>query len=247
MHDTPDFRLSVKNRILSVLPDAEIKFLAPHFERANLSPGHLIYQSGDSIPHIYFPNGGMISLLSVTEQGQTVEVGFTGYEGLVGVTVLLGQNEMPYQALAQAETECLRVDSKTAIKLFDQCGVFHKIVLRYTTVIFKQLSQTCICNNFHKIEARLCRWMTVMFERSGNKQLLLTQEFLAHMLGVQRTSIGLIANSMQEKGIIRYRRGKIEIVDYEKLKNSACECFSIIKKEQNNFLADEKFSAMSEK
>jgi len=247
MHDTPDFRLSLENRILSALPGAEIKFLAPHFERATLSPGYMLYQAGDSIPHIYFPNSGMISLLSVTEQGQTVEVGFTGYEGLVGIPALLGQNEMPYQALTQAESDCIRIDTKFALDLFNKCGVFHKIVLRYMAVIVKQLSQTCICNNFHKIEARLCRWMTVMFERSGNKHLLLTQEFLAHMLGVQRTSIGLIANSLQEKGIIRYRRGKIEIVDYKKLKNSACECFSIIKQEQKNFIEDEKFSVMSDK
>ena len=246
MHDTVKFPLSVTNKILSVLPDAEMDFLAPHFERVNLSPGHLVYQAGDSIPHIYFPNNGMISLLSVTEQGQTVEVGFTGYEGLVGTPVLLGQNEMPYQALAQAKTECLRVDCKNVLKLFNQCGVFHSVVLRYMTVIVKQLSQTCICNNFHKLEARLCRWMTVMFERSDNKHLLLTQEFLAHMLGVQRTSIGLIANSLQEKGVIKYRRGKIEIVDYEKLKNSACECFSIIKSEQENFIGDNKFSSVSD-
>lgn len=245
MHDTANFRLSVKNRILSVLPDAEIRFLAPHFERVTLSPGYMIYQAGDSIPHIYFPNSGMISLLSVTEQGQNVEVGFTGYEGLVGTPFLLGQNETPYQALTQAEAECLRVDSATALKLFKQCGVFHDVVLRYVTVILKQLSQTCICNHFHKIEARLCRWLTVMFERSGNTHLLLTQEFLAHMLGVQRTSIGMIANSLQEKGIIKYSRGKIELFDYEKLRNSACECFSIIKDEQEKFIGDKNFSAMS--
>ena len=246
MHDTPDIRLSLENRILSILPDAEMKYLAPYFERATLSPGYMLYQAGDSIPYIYFPNNGMVSLLSVTEQGQTVEVGFTGYEGLIGTAILFGQNEMPYQALTQAETDCYRVDTKYALALFNQCGVFHSIVLRYMTVILKQLSQTCICNNFHKIEARLCRWMTVMFERSGNKHLLLTQEFLAHMLGVQRTSIGLIANSLQEKGIIRYRRGKIEIIYYKKLKNSACECFSIIKDEQKKFLEDENFSAMSD-
>ena len=221
-------------------------FLAPHFERVNLSPGYMIYQAGDAVPHIYFPNSGMISLLSVTEQGQTVEVGFTGFEGIVGMPFLLGQNEMPYQALTQANSECLRVDSAIALKLFKKCGTFHDAVLRYMTVILKHLSQTCICNNFHKIEARLCRWLTVMFERSGNKNLLLTQEFLAHMLGVQRTSIGLIANSLQEKEIIRYSRGKIEINNYEKLRNSACECLKIIKDEQEKFIEEEKFPAMSD-
>lgn len=246
MHDTVNFHLSVRNKLLSVLPDDEMNFLAPHFEHIVLSPGQLIYQAGDSISGIYFPNGGMISLLSVTEQGQTVEVGFTGYEGLIGTPVLLGQNEMPYQALTQAEADCLRVDAQTALKLFKRGGVFHNIVLRYVAVILKQLSQTCICNNFHRIEARLCRWLTVMCERSGNTRLRLTQEFLANMLGVQRTSIGLIANALQEKGIIKYRRGKIEIINFDLLKNSACECFSIIKDEQEKFIEDENFLTMSD-
>lgn len=247
MHDTVNFRLSVQNKILSALPDREMDFLAPHLERITLAPGNVIFQAGDSISSVYFPNSGMVSLLSVTEQGQTVEVGFTGYEGLIGTPFLLGQNEMPYQALTQSEAECLRVDAQTALKLFKQCGMFHDVVLRYTALILKQLSQTCICNNFHKIEARLCRWLTVMCERSGNKRLLLTQEFLAHMLGVQRTSIGLIANSLQEKQIIRYRRGKVEIIDFDNLKNSACECYAIIKDEQRKFVEDKIFSAMSDR
>ena len=246
MHDTVDFRLSVQNKILSVLPDSEINFLAPHFERLDLSPGNMIYQSGDSIPHIYFPNNGMISLLSVTEQGQTVEVGFTGFEGLVGIPVLFGRNEMPYQALTQSNVECLRIDAPTAIKLFNQCGVFHSVVLRYVTVIVKELSQTCICNNLHRIEERLCRWLSVMCERSGDNHLLLTQEFIAHMLGVQRTSIGLIANSLQEKEIIRYKRGKIEVINFEKLKHSACECYAIIRDEQQKFIEEEVFAVMSD-
>jgi CRP-like cAMP-binding protein len=247
MHDIFDFRLTLQNRILSVLPDNEMNFLVPHLERVKLSPGHVIYEAGDSIPEIYFPNNGMISLLSATEQGQTVEIGYTGNEGLVGTAFLLGQNEMPYQALTQTETDCLRVDAQTALKLFRQGGVFHDAVLRYMSLILKQLSQTCICNNFHLIEARLCRWLAVMVERSGDKRLLLTQEFLAHMLGVQRTSIGLIANELQKKDVIRYRRGKVEIVNFEKLKAAACECYAIIRDEHQKFAADKNFPAMSGK
>lgn len=245
MHDSPDLRLSVKNKILSVLPDREFEFLLPNLERKILAPGNMLYQAGDPVGYVYFPNTGMVSLLSVTEQGQAVEVGFTGFEGIIGTPILVGHNEMPYQALTQAEVDCLRVDAQTAIKLFKQCGVFHDIVLRYLAVIVKQLAQTCICNNMHKIEARLCRWLTIMVDRSGNRHLRLTQEFLAHMLGVQRTSIGMIANSMQAKGIIKYKRGRIEVIDYEKMRESACECYAIIKNEQQKFLQDENFPAMS--
>lgn len=226
------------------MPAGELGILQPHFEQISLSPGNMIYQAGDAIRYVYFPNNGMISLLSVTEQGQTVEVGFTGSEGLIGLPILLGGNEMPYQALAQTRTEAVRVESRVVVQLFRQNGVFHDIVLRYFHLILKQISQTCICNHFHKIEARLCRWLTVMFERSGKKDLLLTQEFLADMLGVQRTSIGMIAATLQTSGIIRYNRGRMEVLDYERLKICACECYEIVSEEQRKFISDKKFFAM---
>ena len=251
MPDMSGINLSAKNRIannriLKNLPTEELDFLQPKLEKVHLSFGDIVYQADDAIRYIYFPNTGMISLLSVTEQGQAIEIGYSGYEGLVGIPVFLGQNEMPYQALAQAQTECLRIEAKTAVELFNRRGVFHNEVLRYLYVILKQISQTCICNHYHKIEGRLCRWLSVMFERSGNKKLLLTQEFLAHMLGVQRTSIGMIAGALQSAEIIRYSRGTIEILDYEKLKKSACECYEIIRKEQSELLDEKDFSAMSD-
>lgn len=240
MFDSSNSARFVQNRLLSVLPAAEMNLLKPHLEKKYLSPGEIVYQAGDSINHVYFPQNGMISLLAVTEQGQTVEVGYTGCEGLVGIPILLGQNEMVYQALAQAPTDCLRVDAAQAVKLFKDSGFFHDVVLRYMYVLLKQTAQTCVCNHFHKIEDRLCRWLTVMCERSGNRHLLLTQEFLAHMLGVQRTSIGMIANVLQKAGIIRYRRGKVEILDFERMKNSACECYRIVRDEQQRFLEETK-------
>lgn len=220
--------------------------MKPHLELISFPPGTILYQAGDTIRHNYFPCNGMVSLLSVTEQGQTVEVGFTGFEGMVGLPVLLGQTEMPYQAMVQVKADCWRVDTKPVLELFGRCGAFHDIVLRYFYVVVKQISQTCVCNHFHTIEARLCRWLTVMRERSGDKHLTLTQEFLSHMLGVQRTSIGMIAQSMQNQGIIRYRRGKIEIVDDERLKHAACECFFIVREEQEKFVSDKNFPVMSD-
>jgi len=246
MSNTSNPRLLFKNRLLATLPAAEMSFLQPHLEPVAFMPGDIVYQAGDTIRHVYFPNNGMISLLSVTEQGQTVEVGFTGYEGMVGLPVLLGQTEMPYQAMVQVKAECLRIETKHILKIFNQCGGFHDIALRYFYVVVKQISQTCVCNHFHTIEARLCRWLSVMCERSEDKHLSLTQEFLSQMLGVQRTSIGMIAQSMQLAGIIRYRRGKIEIVDDERLKNAACECFKIVKEEQERFINEKKFSVMSD-
>src|SRR5688572_26350953 len=231
MHDATDTRHPIQNRLLSVLPPADFSAIRPHLEAVSFEPGKMLARAGDSLRTCFFPNTGMVSLLCVTEQGRSVEAGFTGYEGMIGITVVLRKNEMPYDALVQAPTEGFMVDAHVVLDLFDRRGVFHDAVLRFAYVILKQMSQTCVCNHFHTIEARLCRWLTVMCERSGNQRLRLTQEFLAHMLGVQRTSIGSIANSLQRTGSIRYTRGNVEIVDLDRVRASACDCYQIVKEE----------------
>ena len=238
-------RRLVKNRLLSALPTAEFDIIEPHLRATTFETGTLIARAGDGLKNCYFPNNGMISLLCVTSQGGSVEAGYTGFEGMVGLPTLFGKNEMPYEALVQAPTDCLVADSAVVLDLFNRHGVFHAAALRFYYVILKQMSQTCVCNHFHRIEARLCRWLSVMSERSGNTHLSLTQEFIAHMLGVQRTSIGPIASSLQAAGVIRYRRGRVEILDIERLKRSACECFYIVKNEYKEFLDEINFQPMS--
>lgn len=236
MSSNTNTRLLRQNRLLSIMPAEEMEMIKPHLEPISYSPSTIINQVGDTIRHVYFPNNGMVSLLSVTEQGHAVEVGYVGSEGLVGLSVILGRNEMPYQAMVQVASDGYRLEAKWLLKLFQKHGVFHDEVLRYVYFIVKQLSQTCVCNHFHNIEARLCRWLAVMCERSENNYLLLTQEFLANMLGVQRTSVGMIANHLQSQGIIKYRRGKVEVIDLESLRASACECYQVIKSEYDVML-----------
>jgi CRP-like cAMP-binding protein len=206
----------------------------------------MLARTGDAVRTCYFPNTGMVSLLCVTEQGRSVEAGFTGFEGMIGINVVLGNNEMPCDALVQAPSEGFIVGAREVLELFNRGGVFHDATLRFAYVILKQMSQTCVCNHYHTIEARLCRWLTVMCERSGDRHLKVTHEFLAHMLGVQRTSIGLIANSLQRTGAIRYARGRVEIIDLERLRASACDCYRIVRDEYDKFLVDDNFSAMSD-
>lgn len=236
MSNTLNSRLLLENRLLSVLPLQEFDFLKPHLETISFSSGELLFQAGDAIRYVYFPLNGMVSLLSVTEQGNTVEVGFTGNEGMVGLPLILGQNEMPYQAMVQVAAKCCRVESKFITELFKRGGHFQEASLQYVHLILKQISQTCICNHFHTIEARLCRWLAVMCERAEQRHLSLTQEFLAQMLGVQRTSVGMIANNLQNRGVIKYSRGKIEIKDLNALKRSVCECYHLVKSDYDSFL-----------
>src|SRR3954468_20109427 len=226
------------NRLLSALPEAEIDFLRPHLERANLAVGTILVNPGDEIKQCFFPVKGMISLLSVTEQGETIEVAYVGHEGIAGLGAALNGQESLYQMLVQAETECFAADAEVVKELFETGPVFRALLLRYIYALLKQMSQTCLCNHFHTIETRLCRWLTVMSERSGNKRLSLTQEFLANMLGVQRTSIGLIAHNMQSEGIIRYSRGRLEVIDIDRLRASACECYRIVNAEYESLFRE---------
>ena len=231
MNDVSSSRLLMGNRLLAALPEAELAALRPHLSLMPLELGKILANPGDRVTHCYFPVKGMISLLSVTEQGETIEVAYVGREGVAGLAAVLNGHEAVYQMMVQAETECFVVDAKVIRELFSTSSVFRDLLLRYVYALLKQMSQTCLCNHFHTIEQRLCRWLTVMFERSENHRLSLTQEFLSHMLGVQRTSIGLVAHTMQTKGIIRYSRGKIDVVDIDHLRKNACECYRIVNEE----------------
>ena len=246
MHDANDVRHPIRNRLLSILPPAEFAVIRPHLELTEFEPTTLLARAGDVLHTCYFPNSGMVSLLCVTEEGRSVEAGFTGYEGMVGLSVILGNKEIPYDALVQAPTTGFAVKSSVVLDLFNKRRVFHDAVLRFAYIVLKQMSQTCVCNHFHTIEARLCRWLTVMCERSGDHHLRVTQEFLAHMLGVQRTSIGPIANLLQRAGSIRYARGRVEIVDLERLRASACDCYYIVRREYERYISEGNFSAMSD-
>lgn len=239
MHDANDNRHPIHNRLLALLPPAEFEAIKPHLQYAEFEPTTMLARAGEAIATCFFPNTGMISLLCITEQGRSVEAGFTGFEGMIGLAVILGDKEMPYDALVQAPTTGFAVDAKVVLDLFNRRGVFHDSVLRFVYVVLKQMAQTCVCNHFHTIEARLCRWLSVMCERSGNRHIRVTQEFLAHMLGVQRTSIGLIATALQRSGSIRYSRGRVEIIDLDALRSRACDCYRLVQEECRQFLADD--------
>lgn len=245
LYDINDKRFPLRNYLLGALPPDEFNFLRPQLEPVCYPVGTIYADFCDPLEHCFFPNRGMISLLSVTEAGQACEVGYIGFEGLVGMAVVIGKNEMPYQALVQAATDGYKVPVDAVIELFNRGTAFHDLSLRFAYVLLRQFAQTSACNRFHGIQARLCRWLAIMCERSECNNLRLTQEFLAYMLGVQRTSIATIAHGLQDEGIISYSRGKIDILDLERLRASACECLSIIDDELAGFLANKKIIDVS--
>ncbi len=227
----------INNQLLSALRPDDIARITANASLLSLRRGKYLYEAGDAIDLCYFPNNGMLSLLSVTQGGNSVEVGFVSEEGMIGSSILMGRPTMPGQVLVQADSECIVVRSSDVVALFGSSEEFRNIVLRFTSVLIMQLTQTCVCNHFHSVESRACRWLSVLCERTGVHHVRLTQEFLALILGVRRSSIGLVNASLQDAGVIRYSRGVIEVLDLGRMQTMACECYGIIREEHRRLAA----------
>jgi CRP-like cAMP-binding protein len=225
------------NRLLAALPREEYARLAPHLELVRLTPGQILYNVGDPVRHAYFPKGGMLSLLSTTEGGRTIEVGIIGNEGMTGIPVVLRSNLAPYQVIVQLACNALRVRGEALRAEFDRGGRLQGLLLRFTHALLTQIAQSAACNQFHNVEKRFCRWLIVTRDRVQTDTLNLTQEFLSYMLGVPRTSVTAVAKGLQERGLINYRRGRIVILDREGVEAASCECYRLVREGLRNLLA----------
>jgi CRP-like cAMP-binding protein len=225
------------NRLLAALSEEEYGRLLSNAKLVHVEKGDILYMAGDRIEQIYFPLTGMISLLSTTGSGATIEVAMVGSEGIVGLPVLMSIDKMPYEVMAQMGGDLLRTGAGEAKEEFGLCGRFHDLMLRYTHVLITQITQSAVCNRFHSVEKRLCRWLLIARDCINSDTIDLTQETIAHMLGIPRTGVTMAAGAIQRAGLIRYSRGKIVILDREKLHGASCECYDIIKEEVDAFLA----------
>jgi len=224
------------NGLLTALPPIEYERLSPHLELVRLTPGKILYNAGDLVSYAYFPKGGMISLLSITEDGRTIEVAMIGNEGMMGVPIILRNRVAPYQMMVQLAGNALRIRENVLRVEFDRGGKLQDLLLRYTHSVLIQVAQSAACNRFHTVEERLCRWLLVSRDRVQTDTLHLTQEFLSHMLGVPRTSVTMIAVNLQKEGFIRYNRGRITILDRSGLEAASCECYRRVREGSSNFL-----------
>ena len=219
------------NRLLASLPSEELKALHPHMEQVSLSHGQRLILPHEPIPFVYFPLNSLLSLVTVMEDGSTVEAGSIGREGMAGLPILLDAGTTPSQTLTQIPGQAVRVKAQIIKEAFDAGGALQKILHRYihTTIVIG--SQTAACNRLHQIEARLCRWLLMSSDGVGSEELFLTQEFLSTMLGVRRAGVSEAASQLQGKGLIRYQRGRIQIVDRKSLETAACECYGVVRAE----------------
>ena len=228
---------SYENRLLAALPRAEYLRLLPHLKLVHLPPRKILYDIGEVVRYAYFPRGGMISLLSSTEDGRTVEVGMIGNEGVAGIGVILRNKIEPCQMMVQLPGNAMRISGDVLQEEFKRCHALQDLLLRYTHMLLLQIAQSAACNRFHTVEERLCRWLLISRDRLQTDTLHLTQEFLAHMLGVPRTSVTMAASDLQRKGLIQYGRGRIIILDYPRLEAAACECLRVVRAGISQFLA----------
>jgi CRP-like cAMP-binding protein len=228
-------QLSAENRILGPLPQEEFARLVPYLEPVELKKGEIVYITGDDIEYAYFPENGLLSLVSITETGSSMEVAMVGNEGGVGLPVILSDH-MPYEVTVQFTTKAFKIRAKTLREEFDKGQALHELVLRYLSVLIAQISQGSICNRFHCREQALRRWLLTVQDRVNSNSLDLTQEIISNALGIPRTAVTKAAATMQRDGLIRYHRGKIIILDRAKLEADSCECYRIIRDQLRHFL-----------
>lgn len=226
----------LENRLLAKLPGCELTNLLPRLESVDLPKGRILYRAGQAIEHIYFPEHAILSLVGLTEDGQTLEVGIINSEGVAGLPAILGAGSTPFETLVQLPGVALKISVADFKPLFSQNPYLHDLVLRYANTLLTQLTQTMICNQFHSVEERLCRWLLVIHDRIKNDTLPLTQSLISQMLGVRRATVSVAASKLQAANLIRYSRGRIVILDRTSLERAACECYEIIRGEIESFL-----------
>jgi CRP-like cAMP-binding protein len=229
MKHMPGKSLSVKNMILGALPLKEYKRLLPHLELISLPLDVSLYRSGETIDYVYFPGDGVVSLVTKMRDGTNIEVGLIGNDGMVGIPVLLGNDIAFEEAIVQIAGSAMRMRTdifKKSLKL-NHNPLLTELLL-YTRTLMRQVSQTAACNRLHTVEERLSRWLLMCHDRMEADEVPLKQEFISNMLGVRRASVGGAASGLQAKGLIRYSRGRINILKRLELEKNSCECYRAV-------------------
>ncbi|HUR80547.1 MAG TPA: Crp/Fnr family transcriptional regulator [Thermoanaerobaculia bacterium] len=217
------------NRLLDKLPSDELEALQP--ERMSVTHAYPLILPHEPIKHVFFPINALGSLVTVLEDGSTIEAGSVGREGMVGIPVILGADSTPMQTVVQIPGDVWRVDTAIIKREFDRQLTLHGLLNRYVHTIFIVASQSTACIRRHDVSARLARWLLMSSDGIDSKELPLTQEFLATMLGVRRAGVTEAAAKLQNEGWIRYSRGFVEIVDRAALEGASCECYRNVRSE----------------
>lgn len=228
----------LSNHLLAALPDAEWQRWLPQLELVDLKLGKVLYESGGTMQHVYFPIDSIVSLLFVLENGASAEIAVVGNEGIVGVSLFMGGETTPSRAVVQSAGKCLRLSAYNLKNEFTNSLPVMHLLLRYTQALITQMTQTAVCNRHHSLDQQLCRWLLLSMDRLTGSHLVMTQELIANMLGVRREGVTEAAGRLQKAGLISYARGKIEVLDRPGIEARTCECYGVVKKEYDRLLPD---------
>ena len=235
MSETTQLDAPIPNKLLAALPIEEYRRLFPKLEQTALIYGENIYEKGEIIRHVYFPNSGIVSLLAVVEDSVPIEVGIVGKEGFVGLPVFLGVKTSLNRVIVQGAGLAMRMKEADFLSASQNGGSLPRILQRFTYSLLAQVSQSAVCYRFHLIEARLARWLLMTSDRMESNEFQITQEFLSNMLGVRREAVNKSAVILQHQQLIGYSRGNISINNRAGLEKAACQCYGIIKDEEKSF------------
>lgn len=234
----PSLHSPTQNHLLAALPAAEFARLSPHLELVPMPLGEALYESGGRLNHVYFPTTSIVSLLYVLEDGASAEIAVVGNEGILGISLFMGGETTPSRAVVQSAGYGYRLKAQLLKQEFNRAGPVLRLLLRYTQALITQMSQTAVCNRHHSVEQQLCRWLLLSLDRLSSDSLNMTQELIANMLGVRREGVTEAAGKLQRAGLIRYSRGRIEVLDRPGLEEAVCECYAVVKTEFDRLLAD---------
>ena len=219
------------NHLLNALPADEFERLFPHLELVPMPLGEVLYESGGELRYAYFPTDCIVSLLYVIENGASAEIAVVGNEGIIGIALFMGGGTMPNRAVVQSAGYAYRLRATMLRQAINQNGSLLRLLLRYTQALITQMAQTAVCNRHHSVDQQLCRWLLLSLDRLTSNELIMTQELIAHNLGVRREGVTEAAKKLQEAGLIDYRRGHITVLDRPGLETRVCECYHVVKKE----------------
>ena len=227
------------NHVLAALPDPVWERLSCHFEWVKMPLGQVLYESGATLSHVYFPTTAIVSLLYVLKNGASTEIAVVGNEGIVGISLFMGGGSTTSRAVIQSAGSGFRLKAQVMKDEFQRAGPVMHVLLRYTQALITQMAQTAVCNRHHSLDQQLCRWLLLSLDRIQSNELAMTQDLIANMLGVRREGVTVAALSLQSAGLIRYARGHITVLDRDGIEKRSCECYAVVKKEYNRLLPAE--------
>jgi len=226
-----------QNHILEALPPADRERVFAHLKRVEMPLGMVLYESGDTLRHIYFPTDSIVSLLYVLKDGASAEISVVGNDGAIGVALFMGGETTTNRAIVQSAGYAYRLSGKRLKAEFERHGEMLHVLLRYTQALITQMAQTAVCNRHHSVDQQLCRWLLLSLDRLPSNKLTMTQELIANMLGVRREGVTEAAGKLQKLGVIQYSRGQIEVLDRPGLAQLSCECYSVVKQETDRLFS----------